>query len=149
MHGGEPEDQGQGDAQADADLGDAEVRAGHRDTGDRNGDGGVQAVAAEDSRHPAEDDVAQGAAADGGQGAQQYGRKPTQTDRQRLVCARDRPEPDDRGVEPGEQPVPGLLADLDEEHHHGTNDGGQQVGVVGQRDRCAVLQQDIPDQAPA
>lgn len=149
VHGGEPEDQGQGDAQADADLGDPEVRAEHRDRGDQQGDGGIQAVAAEHGGHPAKNDVTQGAAADGGEGAQQDGWEPAQADRQGLVGARDCPEPDHRGVESGEQPGPGLFTDLDEESDRSTGEGDRQVGVVGQRDRRAVLQQHIPDHASA
>jgi hypothetical protein len=147
--GSEPEGQCQRDAEDDAERGRAEIHADDGGGGDHHGDRGVEAVAAEDGGRPAQDDIAQGAATDRGDGAQRDRREPSQSRPEGFVDSRDGPEAEDRRIESGEKPRPGLLTEADEEDHHGTGEGGQRVRVIGQCDGRAVLQQDIPDHASA
>jgi hypothetical protein len=127
----------------------ADAMEDHHDAAGEERGGRVERVAAEDRRNALQHHIANRAPAGRRDRPEQHRGEPAEADREGLVRAGCRPAPERECVHPRKDAIPAPSPDRDDERDHHAAERGEDVRVVRERDRRAVLQQRVPDQAAA
>ncbi len=119
----------------------------HHDAAGEERGGRVERVAAEDRRDAPQHHIANRAPTGRRDRPEQHRGEPAEADREGLVRAGRRPAPERECVHPRKDAIPAPSPDRDDERDHHAAERGEDVRVVRECDRRAVLQQRVPDQA--
>ena len=107
----------------------------------------VEGVSAQDARHPTQHDIADGPTADSGDDSQEDRGQPAEASVKRLLCSDRGPAAESDRVDDRPGPIPHPSSHTEQKADQRTEKSREQIGVVGQRDRWALLEEDIADHA--